>query len=79
MKKLALLLLAFPLAACVTPQQTAAGGGNCDPHSYGYEICVAYNGGLTRTSEHNNTARDFPSQPFAGVPAYVHFEPYQPH
>ena len=38
MNKLALLLLALPLAACTTAQQTA-GAGNCDPRWPGYDIC----------------------------------------
>ena len=38
------LLLALPLAACATPQQTA-GAGNCDPRWPGYDACTHYNGG----------------------------------
>ena len=44
MKKLALLLLALPLAACATSQQTA-GAGNCDTRWPGYDTCKNYNGG----------------------------------
>ena len=75
MKKLALIFLALPLAACATPQQTAS-GGNCDSASVFYELCVAFQSAGTK---HNTIARDFPNHPFAGVPAYAPFQPYMPH
>ena len=41
MKKLALLILVLPLAACATSQQTAD-AGNCDPRWPGYDACAHY-------------------------------------
>jgi hypothetical protein len=54
MKKLALLFLALPFAACATAAlaQQTAGNGNCDPRWPGYKTCVGYDAGQTRTNEH---------------------------
>jgi hypothetical protein len=41
MRKLALLFLVLPLAACATSQQTAD-AGNCDPRWPGYDACAHY-------------------------------------
>ena len=51
MKRLALLLLALPLSACATPQQTA-GAANCNPRLPGYDACAQYDRGGHVTLSH---------------------------